>query len=78
MDDHRAKAIAVLLFNCHLAFLVSVIVGVYSVVGRKNGKDYSRYSPLGAEMQMTNQPQFTLDSDEDDGGSKQEEGVVKN
>ncbi|GMG99349.1 hypothetical protein Nepgr_001189 [Nepenthes gracilis] len=73
MDYHRGRAIAVLLFNCHLAFLVTTIVGVYSVVGKKIVRrgDFMLYRPLGAEMQpMDGQAQFTLESDEDDDGIK--------
>ncbi|GAB2215656.1 hypothetical protein Droror1_Dr00020048 [Drosera rotundifolia] len=69
MDSHRGMAIAVLLFNCHLAFLVAVVACVYSVIGRRivgNG-DYARYRPLGAKMQVVDaQARFTLDSDDDD------------
>lgn len=80
MDSHRGGAIAVLLFNCHLAFLVALICGVFSVFGRNfvGEGNYSNYRSLGAEMQrMENQGRFTLDSDSDDGGIaeiKQEEG----
>ncbi|GAB4854826.1 hypothetical protein Ancab_023409 [Ancistrocladus abbreviatus] len=71
MDYHRGRAIAVLLFNCHLAFLVAVMVGVYSVVGKRfvYQGDYLQYRPLGAEMQtMDRQAQFSLASDDDDDG----------
>lgn len=76
MDSHRGGAIAVLLFNCHLAFLVALICAVYSVFGRR--LNYSNYRPLGAEVQRReNQGRFTLDSDSDDGDIdeiKQENG----
>lgn len=76
MDSHRGGAIAVLLFNCHLALLVAVITGVYSVYGRKfvDVGEHRNYRPL---ERVDNQSQFTLDSDSDGGGIdeiKQEEG----
>ncbi|GAB2276590.1 hypothetical protein Dimus_011306 [Dionaea muscipula] len=77
MDSHRGMAIAVLLFNCHLAFLVAVIVGVYSIVGRRLGghADYTRYRPLGAEMHpMDTQPRFTLESDDEE-EEEEEDGI---
>ncbi|XP_021720001.1 transmembrane protein 45B-like [Chenopodium quinoa] len=80
MDTHRGGAIAVLLFNCHLAFLVTVICGVYSCFGRRFAAEgnYSSYRPLGVEvLRVENQGTFTLDSDSDDGGNdvvKQEDG----
>lgn len=79
-EYHRARAIATLQFNCHLAFLVVLIVGIYSLIGSKscdNG-DYRRYKPLGAELQqMDNQSKFTLDSDEDDDEIKVESNSEK-
>ena len=69
-EYHRARAIATLQFNCHLALLVVVIVGLYSVVsGRNRGPldSSARYMPLGAELQQfANPANFTLDSDDDD------------
>ncbi|KAL2933103.1 Transmembrane protein 45B [Bienertia sinuspersici] len=82
MDTHRGGAIAVLLFNCHLAFLVAVICGVFSIVGKRfvSEGNYSNYRPLGAPNQrVENQGKYTLDSDSDEGGIdeiKQEEGVA--
>ncbi|XP_074294667.1 uncharacterized protein LOC141622529 [Silene latifolia] len=71
MDLHRGGAIAVLLFNCHLALLVAVVCGVYSIVGKRfvvEG-DYRSYRPIGGEMQtVENEGKFTLDSDSDEGG----------
>ncbi|GMY13509.1 hypothetical protein FCV25MIE_08748 [Fagus crenata] len=63
-DYHRARAIATLQFNCHLALIVVLVMGMYSIIVRKYGVpgDFPQYRPLGAEMQ-----QFTLDSDDDDG-----------
>lgn len=67
MDYHRARAVATLQFNCHLAFLVVLIMGVYSTFVRKYGvaPDFTQYKPLGAEMQQFETAQFTLDSDDD-------------
>ncbi|GFY83053.1 plant viral-response family protein [Actinidia rufa] len=67
-EYHRGRAIATLQFNCHLAFLVVVIIGVYSIVCKKSGigGEFMRYRPLGAEMQqMETQGRFTLDSDDE-------------
>ncbi|CAJ1787299.1 unnamed protein product [Sphenostylis stenocarpa] len=71
-EYHRARAIATLQFNCHLALLVVVLVGFFSVVSARNGGGHlesvsTRYAPLGAEMQtLQDSANFTLDSDEDD------------
>lgn len=79
-DYHRGRAIATLQFNCHLAFLVALIVGVYSIVCKKTGigGDFTRYRPIGAEMQqLDSQAQFTLDSDDDnEDGIKEERNVA--
>lgn len=67
-EYHRGQAIATLQFNCHLALLVSLIVGGYAIVGKKHGimNESSEYRPLGAELQhVEGQAQFTLDSDDD-------------
>ncbi|CAN6572140.1 unnamed protein product [Malus baccata var. baccata] len=75
-EYHRARAIVTLQFNCHLAFMVVVVVGVYSIIARKRGGfrgDVPHYKPLGAEIhQFDNQSQFTLDSDDDDDEVKEE------
>ncbi|VFQ64479.1 unnamed protein product [Cuscuta campestris] len=69
---HRGGAIATLQFNCHLALLVVLVSGVYSVVCRMNGieGEASRYRPLGVGVQQLEMgggsSHFTLDSDEDD------------
>ncbi|KAI4351511.1 hypothetical protein L6164_005877 [Bauhinia variegata] len=80
-EYHRARAIATLQFNCHLALMVVVLVGLFSVISRKNGIvfDSSRYRPLGAEMQsFENSTQFTLDSDDDvDEEIKEENAAVQ-
>ncbi|XP_010497353.2 PREDICTED: uncharacterized protein LOC104774449 [Camelina sativa] len=74
-DFHRAKAIATLQFNCHLALMVVLATALFSVVANKKGylrEDHSIYRPLGAEME--NLSTFTLDSDEED--EIREEGHV--
>ncbi|KAF8399339.1 hypothetical protein HHK36_015204 [Tetracentron sinense] len=80
-EYHRGRAIATLQFNCHLALLVVLIVGVYSIIAPKYRAfgNYMNYRPLGSELQqLDNQTQFTLDSDdEDDGEIKEEENVEK-
>ncbi|KAK4426168.1 hypothetical protein Salat_1385300 [Sesamum alatum] len=71
-EYHRGRAIATLQFNCHLALLVTLAVGLYSIFCKKNGinREFMRYKPLGVEyggeMQLDNNAQFTLDSDDDD------------
>ncbi|QCD96932.1 uncharacterized protein LOC114195949 [Vigna unguiculata] len=72
-EYHRARAIATLQFNCHLALLVVLLVGFFSLVCARNGGGThldsvsTRYAPLGAELQnMQESTKFTLDSDEDD------------
>ncbi|XP_024975236.1 uncharacterized protein LOC112513257 [Cynara cardunculus var. scolymus] len=76
-EFHRARAIATLQFNCHLALLVCFITGVYSFVSQKHGVSHEsmQYKPLGAEMQHLDldQTQFTLDSEDDE----DDHGVVK-
>ncbi|KAG9154535.1 hypothetical protein Leryth_014969 [Lithospermum erythrorhizon] len=77
MEYHRGRAIATLLFNCHLAFIVVLISGVYSLACKKNVsvREAVRYRPLGAEMQQfVGQGQFTLDSD-DEGGYDANVGI---
>lgn len=76
-DYHRAKAIATLQFNCHLALMVVLATGLFSVVANKKGylrEDHSKYRPLGAEME--NLSTFTLDSDEED-EIREESNVAK-
>ncbi|XP_050233041.1 uncharacterized protein LOC126681537 [Mercurialis annua] len=85
-EYHRARGIATLQFNCHLALLVVLVMVAYSIVGNKNGDgdDSVRYRPLGAEMlQMENNGHFSLDSDEDEireeeNGSKEKLARVEN
>ncbi|KAJ0433041.1 hypothetical protein HanIR_Chr17g0865881 [Helianthus annuus] len=82
-EFHRARAVATLQFNCHLALLVCFVAGGYSLVSRRYGVSGGamEYKPLGAEMQRVSMShaQFTLDSDDDDeDGVKDDEGVEKN
>ncbi|KAJ7970902.1 Transmembrane protein like [Quillaja saponaria] len=77
-DYHRARGIATLQFNCHLALNVVILVGVYSIISWRNGgrADFSRYRPLGEEMRpFENRTQFTLDSDDDVDEEIKEENV---
>ncbi|KAK3013881.1 hypothetical protein RJ639_009278 [Escallonia herrerae] len=81
-EYHRGRAIATLQFNCHLALLVALLAGVYSIVSKKHGVsrgELTRYRPIGAEMQqLDGQAQFTLDSDDDDeSGIVEEKNVVR-
>ncbi|KDP37233.1 hypothetical protein JCGZ_06289 [Jatropha curcas] len=84
-EYHRARGIATLQFNCHLALLVVLVSSVYSIMAKKNrdGSDFMQYKPLGAEMQQTeNNGHFTLDSDEDeikeeDNSTKERSAVVE-
>lgn len=83
-EYHRAQAIATLQFNCHLALLVSLLVGGYAIVCKKHGivnESSQQYRPIGSELQhMEGQAQFTLDSDDDlddSGNGIEEEGNVE-
>ncbi|KAB5556865.1 hypothetical protein DKX38_007774 [Salix brachista] len=76
-EYHRARGIATLQFNCHLALLVIFAMSVYSVMAKNNGAPGVSYKPLGAEMQqMENHGQFTLDSDDDE--IREDENVTMN
>ncbi|XP_022741574.1 uncharacterized protein LOC111293103 [Durio zibethinus] len=79
-EYHRGRAIATLQFNCHLALLVVLVVGMLSIMGKRNGVGVSGdglpYRPLGEEMQNmdNNVANFTLNSDDDlDDGINEEE-----
>lgn len=83
-EYHRGRAIATLQFNCHLAMVVALVVGMLSIMGKRNGVGVSeyglRYRPLGAEMQQmdNNVGNFTLDSDDDlDDEIKEEDDLGK-
>ena len=68
-EYHRGRAIATLQFNCHLAFLVVLVVAVFSMVSRKRGgqEGFVQYGPIGVETQSLNLAgQFSLDSDDED------------
>ncbi|XP_010524315.1 PREDICTED: uncharacterized protein LOC104802410 [Tarenaya hassleriana] len=79
-EYHRARAIATLQFNCHLALMVVLATGLFSIMANKYGysrEDLSNYRPLGGEMtQMENLSSFTLDSDEED-EIREESAVAK-
>lgn len=73
-EYHRGRAIATLQFNCHLALLVALIVGVYAIICKKHGvrKESMCYRPIGTEMlHLDSHAQFSLDSDDDDGGDNE-------
>ncbi|KAJ4826438.1 hypothetical protein Tsubulata_013631 [Turnera subulata] len=79
-EYHRARGIATLQFNCHLALLVVLVMAGYSTVAKHDGDrgEFTRYKPLGAEMQqMENHGRFTLDSDEEDEIKEEEEEAVR-
>lgn len=75
-DYHRARSVATLQFNGHLALLVLAGAATYAaVISRGNGSPPSGYRMLGKEVQMEGMPlssQFTLDSDEE----KEDEGIT--
>lgn len=77
-EFHRARAIATLQFNCHLALVVCFVVGGFSLVSRKFGvsDEVMRYKPIGAEMQRVSGVQFMMDSDDDDEGEGDNEKNV--
>lgn len=70
-EYHRGRAIATLQFNCHLALLITIAVGAYSVFCKTHriNREFMRYKPLGAgegEDMNLNGSQFTLESDDED------------
>lgn len=73
-DYHRARSVATLQFNGHLALLVLAGAATYAaVISRGNGSPPSGYRMLGKEVQMEGMPlssQFTLDSDEEKEGEE--------
>ncbi|KAH6822325.1 hypothetical protein C2S53_012607 [Perilla frutescens var. hirtella] len=70
-EYHRGRAIATLQFNCHLALLITIAVGVYSFFCKTYGinREFMRYKPLGdgdgGDMHLDSS-QFTLESDDED------------
>ncbi|KAG0452954.1 hypothetical protein HPP92_025618 [Vanilla planifolia] len=72
-DLHRGSAIATLQFNCHLAGLVIVAVGIYAALADKvgggaGGQLTAGYSPIDKElnrMEHVSASNFSIDSDED-------------
>ncbi|CAN6164439.1 unnamed protein product [Urochloa humidicola] len=74
-DYHRARSVATLQFNGHLALLVIAGATAYAAVLSRANRPPSGYSVLGKEVQMEGVPimsQFTLDSDEE----KEDEGTT--
>lgn len=69
-EYHRGRAIATLQFNCHLALLITLATGAYSLLCKMYGinRDFMRYKPLrvgdGGDMQLDNS-KFTLESDDE-------------
>lgn len=78
-EYHRARAIATLQFNCHLALLVVLVTGIYSIIARTKGIDSElmRYKPLAEMQHIENQNQFTLDSDDESSEDVKEEDKVQ-
>lgn len=87
MDAHRSAAIATLQFNCHLAFLLVLVVGLYGAFGwatghgcasSRSGGDRLSYKPISEELQqLHNSGKFTLDSDEDEADNIVEDDVKR-
>ncbi|KAL4568415.1 hypothetical protein LXL04_024027 [Taraxacum kok-saghyz] len=77
-EFHRARSIATLQFNCHLALLVCFIAGIYSLLSKKHGvsNESMQYKPLGAEMLHLDHARFTLDSEDDEDDNAKDEGKV--
>ncbi|KAJ9564340.1 hypothetical protein OSB04_000306 [Centaurea solstitialis] len=87
-EFHRARSIATLQFNCHLALVVCFVAGVYGFLSAKHGvsRESVQYKPIGDELQRLDldQTRFTLDSEDDDdvgdgngnGGVEDKESVV--
>ncbi|CAN6198158.1 unnamed protein product [Urochloa humidicola] len=74
-DYHRARSVATLQFNGHLALLVIAGAAAYAAVLSRVNRPPSGYSVLSKEVQMEGVPimsQFTLDSDEE----KEDEGTA--
>ncbi|XP_058115522.1 uncharacterized protein LOC131258309 [Magnolia sinica] len=79
-ESHRSKAITTLQFNCHLAFLVVLVISAYSVMGQghRPTSDYRSYKPLSEELrQFDNPSQFTLNSDDDEEEITLEEKAIQ-
>ncbi|KAF8772521.1 hypothetical protein HU200_005478 [Digitaria exilis] len=74
-DYHRARSVATLQFNGHLALLVIAGAAAYAAVLSRANRPPSGYRILGKEVQMEGVPimsQFTLDSDEE----KEDDGSI--
>ncbi|KQK18792.1 uncharacterized protein LOC100824667 [Brachypodium distachyon] len=74
-DYHRARSVATLQFNGHLALLVLAGAAAYAAVLSSANSPPSGYRMLGKEVQMEGMAvpssQFTLDSDDE----KEDEGI---
>lgn len=81
-EYHRARAIATLQFNCHLALMVLLLVAAFSFISARNGlplhSSSTTYAPLGAQLHRfdNNSQNFTLDSDDDNDGDDTKEDKV--
>ncbi|WOK92063.1 hypothetical protein Cni_G00754 [Canna indica] len=77
-DYHRGRAIATLLSNCHLAFLVLVGTAFYGTMPEKTD-NAPCYRPLSKELQMADASpsNFTLDSDEEEEIAAEDRNGVK-
>ncbi|XP_062233193.1 uncharacterized protein LOC133930547 [Phragmites australis] len=74
-DYHRARSVATLQFNGHLALLVIAGAAAYAAVLSRTSRPPIGYRLLGKEVQMEGMPmmsRFTLDSDEE----KEEERIT--
>eukprot|EP00262_Sarcandra_glabra_P013042 TRINITY_DN3522_c1_g1_i1.p1 TRINITY_DN3522_c1_g1~~TRINITY_DN3522_c1_g1_i1.p1 ORF type:complete len:377 (-),score=53.28 TRINITY_DN3522_c1_g1_i1:17-1072(-) len=84
-DYHRSKAIATLQFNCHLAFLVALLVAFNSIMSANyqgSRVDYLKYKPLQRLHHFggNHTAQFTLnsvDDDDDDDDDDDEEMITE-
>ncbi|KAK7293292.1 hypothetical protein RJT34_16155 [Clitoria ternatea] len=66
-EYHRARAIATLQFNCHLALMVLLFVVIFSVAGGGTDDSSNMYAPIGAELKpFDNSANFSLDSEDDE------------
>lgn len=79
-DYHRGRAIATLQFNCHLALLVVVAVGVYSAaVSLGEARGGEGYKALNKELQRMGNGElsrFSLEDDEENEEQEIENGEV--
>lgn len=74
-EYHRARAIATLQFNCHLALLVVAAVGVYAAAVASSGRGRGEYVEINKEMGRLGNGdlgRFSLEDEDED----EEEGDV--